>query len=90
MTIALAVARPTAAAWRQALAALALVAAALLIAFHRDLAAMAHIWWTSTTFGHCLFIAPVLTWLVWIRRRELARLILSRVKGEPSFDHHSN
>jgi len=74
VTIALAVARPTAAAWRQALVALALVAAALLIAFHRDLAAMAHIWWTSTTFGHCLFIAPVLTWLVWIRRRELARL----------------
>ncbi|MFT3977200.1 MAG: exosortase A [Sphingomonas bacterium] len=60
--------------WRRALTALALVTALLLAAFHRDLAAMARIWWTSTTFGHCLFIGPVVAWLVWIRRRELAQL----------------
>ncbi|WP_373458584.1 hypothetical protein [Sphingomonas faeni] len=30
-------------------------------------------WWTSTTFGHCLFIGPVIAWLVWQRRAELAR-----------------
>lgn len=76
MTIALTrpAARPLVAAWRQALVALGLVAAAILIAFHRDLASMAHIWWTSTTFGHCLFIGPVVAWLVWIRRRELAQV----------------
>ena len=34
----------------------------------------ARIWWTSTTFGHCLFIGPVIAWLVWQRRRELVQV----------------
>lgn len=63
-----------AAPWRRHLGAVGLVAAALLLAFGRDLGDMAHIWWTSTTFGHCLFIVPVVAWLVWQRRRELGRL----------------
>ena len=32
------------------------------------------LYWTNTTFGHCLFIAPVIGWLVWIRRGELSQL----------------
>ncbi|HEU0043586.1 exosortase A [Sphingomonas sp.] len=60
--------------WRTHLIALTLTAAVLLLLFHRDAADLAHIWWTSTTFGHCLFIGPVIAWLVWQRRAELARL----------------
>lgn len=60
--------------WRRHLVALALVTAVLLIAFRGEARDMAHIWWTSTTFGHCLFIGPVVAWLVWTRRRELAAL----------------
>ncbi|QNE30721.1 exosortase A [Sphingomonas sp. NBWT7] len=75
MTIALPV--PTMAvpaAWRAHLSALAAVAAAILLLFRRDVAELVDIWWTSTTYGHCLFIAPVVAWLVWTRRGELAQL----------------
>ena len=60
--------------WRRPLVALGLVAAMLLLMFRRDVADLAELYWTNTTFGHCLFIAPVIGWLVWIRRSELARL----------------
>ncbi len=60
--------------WRRHLGALALVTAALLILFRNDVTDLVRIWWTSTTFGHCLFIGPVIAWLVWQRRGELAQL----------------
>lgn len=60
--------------WTRHLVALAVAAVAILLLFRADLADLAHIWWTSTTFGHCLFIGPVVAWLVWQRRRELSRL----------------
>ncbi|WP_157085539.1 exosortase A, partial [Sphingomonas adhaesiva] len=60
--------------WPQHLVALAATAAALLLLFRADVAAMTRIWWTSTTFGHCLFIAPVVAWLVWTRRSGLAAI----------------
>ena len=65
-----AIAQPTlssfavAAAWRRPLVALGLVVAVLLFAFRRDVADLATLYWTNTTFGHCLFIAPVIGWLV--------------------------
>jgi exosortase A len=58
--------------WRRHAMLLAGVWAALLILFHRDVGDLATIYWTNTTFGHCLFIAPVVGWLVWQRRAELA------------------
>lgn len=61
-------------AWQRHSLALALVAAALLLLFRSDVADLGRIWWTSTTFGHCLFIGPVIAWLVWQRRGELAQL----------------
>ncbi|MGI4949816.1 MAG: exosortase A [Janthinobacterium lividum] len=79
MTIALRV-RPaeplvaSASAWRSHAAALGVVVVALVAILHADAASLAHIWWTSTTFGHCLFVGPVVAWLVWNRRCELARL----------------
>ena len=65
---------PGSVVWRRHLAALVLAVAALLALFHRDVATLASLWWTSTTFGHCLFIGPVIAWLVWQRRNDLAQL----------------
>ncbi|HEX8527928.1 exosortase A [Allosphingosinicella sp.] len=61
-------------AWRRSLAALGAAVGAILLLFHRDAAHMAQIWWTSSTFNHCLLIPPILAWLVWQRRGELAQL----------------
>ncbi|HEX7656079.1 MAG TPA: exosortase A, partial [Sphingomonas sp.] len=66
-------ARP-ASAWRVHLIGLALAALALLGLFRSDVATLADLWWTSTTFGHCLFIGPVIAWLVWQRRGDLQQL----------------
>jgi len=60
--------------WRTHLSVLAVVAATMLLIFVRDLSDMVGIWWTSSTFGHCLVIAPIIGWLVWQRRAELAEL----------------
>ncbi|MEG3082540.1 exosortase A [Sphingomonas sp. PB2P12] len=61
--------------WRRHGIALAVVAAIILLIFRSDVRDLARIWWTSTTFGHCLFIGPVIAWLVWQRRTELAQLV---------------
>lgn len=75
MTVALPLPRASrVTAWQRHLAVLGVVSALLLVLFRGDVGDLAHIWWTSTTFGHCLFIAPVVAWLVWTRRGELARL----------------
>ena len=60
--------------WRPHLTALAATVAALLAIFWRDAAKMAEIWWTSSTFTHCLFILPIVGWLVWQRRDEVVQL----------------
>ncbi|EZP49051.1 exosortase A [Sphingomonas sp. RIT328] len=60
--------------WRRHAIALTLTAAAILLLFREDVARLVTIWWTSTTFGHCLFIGPVIAWLVWQRRPELGAL----------------
>lgn len=66
---------PATAAWRTTLALIAGTWAAILTVFHRDVADLAYIYWNSTTFGHCLFVLPVVGWLVWQRRDEVARLV---------------
>lgn len=60
--------------WQRHAAMLAGAWAALLLLFRHDALDLARIYWTNTTFGHCLFIAPVIGWLVWQRRRELAEV----------------
>ncbi|MGY4397823.1 exosortase A [Sphingomonas sp. UYAg733] len=67
-------ATPPAAIWRRHSLILTGVTLALLLLFRADAGDLARIWWTSTTFGHCLFIAPVLAWLVWQRRPQLLRV----------------
>ncbi len=61
--------------WRDALIRLGAASVALLLLFWRDAADMAAIWWTSSTFAHCLLIAPLAGWLVWQRRHEVAKLV---------------
>ncbi len=60
--------------WRRHAAILGGVVIVLLLLFRTDVAGLARIWWTSTTFGHCLFIGPVIAWLIWNRRVDLARV----------------
>jgi exosortase A len=47
---------------------------ALMAIFWRDVADLVGIWWNSSTFNHCLLIAPILGWLVWLRAGELKQL----------------
>jgi exosortase A len=60
--------------WRRHLIALGIAAAAILGLFGGDAGGLVETWWTSTTYGHCLFIGPIIAWLVWQRRAELAQL----------------
>ncbi len=52
--------------------ALAAAITAILIVFARDVGGMANQWWNSSTYGHCLFILPLVGWLIWQRRHEVA------------------
>ncbi len=60
--------------WRAPLILLAAVSLSILLLFWRDVADIAAIWWNSSTFNHCLLILPIIGWLVWQRRQELAQL----------------
>lgn len=60
--------------WRAPLATLAGCVLLLLLAFAADWADMAGQWWNSSTYNHVVLVPPILGWLVWQRRRELARL----------------
>lgn len=62
------------AGWRGQLTLLGGLALAVLLLFHHDAADMASIWWTSSTYGHCLFILPLIGWLVWQRAGQIAQL----------------
>ena len=73
-TGALRIAGAMTAAWRRSCIVLGVTAALILLLFGRDATDVATIWWTNTTFGHCLFIGPVVAWLVWQRRGVLAQL----------------
>jgi exosortase A len=65
---------PLARAWRWHIVALASAWAAILLLFARDAVDMARIWWTSTTFNHCLLVVPIIAWLVWQRLPDLKAL----------------
>ena len=54
-------------------ALLALGWAGLFAVTLREWSAMAHQWWNIDTYSHILLILPILAWLVWIRRDEVAR-----------------
>lgn len=58
--------------WPRHLLALGGVWGAILLLFLRDVADMVAIWWTSSSYGHCLFIPVLIGWLVHQRRAVLA------------------
>ena len=52
---------------------LAIAWAALFALTFAEWRAMAHQWWDIDTYSHILLVPPIIAWLVWIRRDELAR-----------------
>lgn len=56
------------------LAGLAGAWVAILLLFTGDFGDLVRIWWTSSTFNHCLFIPPIIAWLVWQRWPALREL----------------
>ncbi len=58
--------------WRAPLTALACTIAAILWLFHADAVAMVTLWWTASTYQHCLFILPIVAWLIVQRRAGVA------------------
>lgn len=60
--------------WRSALPAFVLVVAALLALFREAFAGMYGIWMRSDTFAHGILVPPIVLWLVWRRRAELAAI----------------
>jgi exosortase A len=60
--------------WRAPLSLLIFAWAGLSLLFARDWADMAGQWWDSSTYNHILLVPPILFWLVWLRKGELARL----------------
>jgi exosortase A len=62
------------AVWRASLIRLGLTIIALMLIFRRDAADMTMIWWSVSTYTHCLLVLPLAGWLIWQRRDELAPL----------------
>jgi hypothetical protein len=62
------------AVWRQPLLAFAFALAVLLTIFGSDAADMAVLWWNISTYQHCLYVLPIIGWLLWLRRAEVAQV----------------
>lgn len=60
--------------WRAHGIALGVAIATLIALFRHDAAAMARTWWSASTYEHCLFVLPVIAWLIWLRRAALATI----------------
>lgn len=60
--------------WRAHLLRVGAVTVALIAIFHHDAASMAAIWWNVSTYTHCLFVIPIVAWLIWLRRHEVVKL----------------
>lgn len=63
-----------AAHWKQPLALLGAAWVLIILLFVRDAVHLVSIWLNSSTFAHCIFLPPIIGWLVWLRRQELAKL----------------
>lgn len=61
-------------AWRLPVAATVGLMALLLLAYRGTAMAMFDIWMRSETFTHCIVVPPIVAWLVWRKRGELAPL----------------
>jgi exosortase A len=71
MSLALAAHMPPA-RWRTALPAMAAVLLAIVVLYWDTFVAMAAIWKRSETFAHAWLVPPIVLWLIWRLRTELA------------------
>lgn len=60
--------------WPRQLMFLGILWAAILLIFRRDVGDLVQIWWTSSTYSHCLFLPLLIGWLVYQRRGALQSL----------------
>lgn len=60
--------------WRAALVRWGIAALIVVVVLLDDWARMARQWWDISTYNHIVLIPPILAWLVWQRRAELAKL----------------
>ena len=58
--------------WTIPLASAAVAIIAVLVLFVDDASDMASLWWSVSTYQHCLFVLPLVAWLLWQRRAEVA------------------
>jgi hypothetical protein len=63
--------------WRVALPLLIATVIAIVGIYWRTAESIVAIWWRSETFAHGFLIVPISLALVWMRRREVARLVPS-------------
>jgi exosortase A len=57
--------------WQNHLAILSATVVIVIALFHKDAFSMAGVWWNISTYSQCLFIPPIVGWLIWQRRSEL-------------------
>ena len=60
--------------WRAALPALIVALLAIIGLYWPTAVGMAAIWWRSETFAHGMLVLPIVLYMIWTRRRELAVL----------------
>jgi exosortase A len=61
--------------WRRPLLLWLAILLAMAIAFWSTLQSLIEVWNTNVSYQYCLLIAPIIIWLVYERRRELAQLV---------------
>lgn len=59
--------------WRAALLAVMLTLVGLIVIYRETALGMVSIWWRSETFTHAFLVAPISLWLIWEKRKVLAR-----------------
>jgi len=60
--------------WRQAALTLTLVFGVFGALYWETAASMVSIWWRSETFAHGFLVLPIVVWLIWRRRYQLAAM----------------
>lgn len=60
--------------WGLAATVFALALAAMAAAYHATAGSFYEVWRGSDTYTHCFFVVPIVAWLVWRRREDLAQL----------------
>lgn len=61
-------------AWRAAVPALIIALLAIIGLYWPTVAGMATIWWNFETYAHGMLVVPIISYMIWTRRRELATL----------------